>query len=77
MKQSFYAFTVVAVLSLTFSSCGEKCYKCKTWNIQGNGTWLYSGEQELCDVKTKYMNEKLDFAKNDSTDGWECEKVFK
>ena len=78
MKQKFFAyFVVMAAMSLTFSSCGDKCWECKSWSMQGNGTWLYTGEQEFCNTNSKTINQTMDFSKNDSTDGWECKAVHK
>ena len=63
--------------SVFLFSCGDKCWKCKTWTLQGNGIWQYTGEIELCEVTTKQVNSTIDFLKNDSTDGWECEVFYK
>lgn len=68
---------MAAVFCILFSACGKKCYRCKVWHMQGNGTRLYSGEGELCSTETWVINEKLDITKNDSTDGRECEKFYK
>lgn len=73
MKKAIILLTLF--LSITFFGCGEKCWICKTWTVSPQGTgFIYQGEDTLCDTP-KWMIEKLDSEKNDSTDGYDC-KVF-
>lgn len=67
----------LGIISATFASCGDRCWKCKTWNLSPNGSgWTYVGEDELCSITNKKIKE-LDYLENDSTDGWECEVFYK
>lgn len=79
MKTKFaLLFTVALVGTLGFTSCGDKCWRCKVWHIKANGSgWEYIGTDELCKTDTYTINHQLDTHKNDSTDGWECEKFYK
>jgi len=76
MRKIIVLITTFILFTVGFSSCGDKCWRCKTWQMIGNGTLQYTGEDELCETKTKAIKE-LDYLENDSTDGWECEAFYK
>lgn len=70
-------FGLLFASSVFLFSCGDRCWKCKTWNLSPNGSgWTYVGEDELCSITNKKIKE-LDYLENDSTDGWECEVFYK
>ncbi|MCG9912191.1 MAG: hypothetical protein MH137_12935 [Flavobacteriales bacterium] len=77
MKTKVTAALFILIFSASFMAC-KRCWKCDNYVLNmGNGQYEKTGETELCNVSARDMNTKVDYLKNDPTDGWECTSFYK